>query len=136
MKKESKMNAKSYFLTMIFALPALILGRAAGNSDELIAGVARIVTLLLLVFIIIWTIRRLRNSGRSAWWTFALIPPATIFLLGYCFLAPSSKDHSDNSLHMYGIRAKSWWRITLIVFISLLLAYLSVLYYTFLSDGL
>lgn len=136
MKKESKMNAKSYFFTMVFALPALVLGRTIGNSDEFIAGLAQIITLVLLVFIVVWTVRRLRNAGRTAWWTFALIPPATIFLLGYCFFAPTSNKYSDEGIHLYGIRTKGFWRIALVVIISILLIYLSALYFTFLTDGL
>jgi uncharacterized membrane protein YhaH (DUF805 family) len=136
MKKEAKMNAPSYFFTLLFALPALSLGNLLGNSDELIAGFARVASLVLLIFVIIWTIRRLRNAGKSAWWTFALIPPATILLLIYNFFAPSSKEYPRSGFYMYGIRAKGFWRILLIVGISLFLAYLSILYITFLTDGM
>lgn len=136
MNKTSRMNNKSFVLTMLFVLPALVLGRAVGNSDEFINVIAQFITLTLLVFLIIWIICRLRNTGRSAWWTFALIPPATIFLLVYCLFAPSSKDQTDKSLYPYGIRAKGFWRILLIVLISIFLLYLSALYFTFLSDGI
>lgn len=136
MNKTSRMNNKSFALTMLFVLPAFVLGRAVGNSDEFINVLAQFITLTLLVFLIIWTIRRLRNSGRSAWWTLALLPPATIFLLAYCLFAPSSKEHTDKSLYPYGIRAKGVWRIISIVLISIFLLYLSALYFTFLSDGL
>lgn len=136
MDKKSKMNRLSYFLTMLFVLPAFVLGRTAGNSDELIAGVARILTLTLLVFIIVWTVRRLQNAGKSGWWTFALIPPATIFLLAYCFFAPSSEEQSSKGVSIYGITAKGFWRIASIVIISIFIVYISALYATFLSDGL
>jgi uncharacterized membrane protein YhaH (DUF805 family) len=136
MKKETKMNAKSYFFTIVLALPALALGRTVGNSDEFIAGIAQIISLILLVFIIIWTIRRLRNAGRSRWWTFALIPPATIILLAYCFFASSSEEHKSKIISFYGITAKGFWRIASIVVISIFLAYISAIYATFLSDGL
>lgn len=136
MKKEAKMNAPSYFFTMLFALPALSLSNVLARSNELISGFAVVASLVLLVFVVIWSIRRLRNSGRSAWWAFALIPPATILLLIYNFFAPSSKEYPSSGFYMYGIRAKGFWRILLIVGVSLSLAYLIILYITFLTDGL
>jgi len=66
----------------------------------------------------------------------SLIPPATIFLLGYCLAASSSKDNYDEKLYMYGIRTNGARRILLIILISLFLAYLSSLYITFMADGL
>ena len=136
MKKEAKMNASSYFFTMLFALPALSLSNVIARSDELFAPAGAITSVVLLILIIIWSIRRLRNSGRSAWWAFTLIPPATIFLLVYSFFAPSSKDYPSAGLHMYGIRTKGFWRILAIVLISLLLAYLIMLFTVFLTDGM
>jgi len=136
MKKEGKMNAPSYFFTMLFALPALSLGNVIARSDELFAPAGAITSVILLIFTIIWSIRRLRNAGRSAWWTFALIPPATILLLIYNFFAPSSKEYPSSGFYMYGIRARGFWRILLIVGISLFLAYLIILYITFLTDGM
>lgn len=136
MKKESKMNARSYFYTMLFALPTLSLGNFVGNTDELISGIARIFSLILLVFVIVWTVRRLRNAGKSSWWALALIPPATIFLIIYGLFAPSSSEHTERHLHMYGIRAKGFWRIAIITLISIFLLYLVLLYTTFLTDGM
>lgn len=136
MKKEAKMNAPSYFFTMLFALPALSLSNVISRSGELFAPAGAITSIVLLIFTIIWSIRRLRNAGRSAWWAFALIPPATILLLIYNFFAPSSKEYPSSGFYMYGIRAKGFWRILLIVGISLFLAYLIILYTTFLTDGM
>jgi uncharacterized membrane protein YhaH (DUF805 family) len=136
MKKEAKMNAPSYFFTMLFALPALSLSNVISRSDELFAPVGAITGFVLLVLTVIWSVRRLRNSGKSAWWAFALIPPATILLLIYNLFAPSSSEHPNYGFYMYGIRAKGFWRILLIVSISLFLAYLIALYITFLTDGM
>lgn len=134
--KSSRQNRKSYLLTMLFLLPAVSLSNIAARSDEMIAGIAKIAALILVVYLAIWSARRLRNAGKSAWWTLALIPPATIFLLLYNFFAPSSRENTDTSLYMYGIRAKGFWRIAGIAAISLFLAYLVVLFATFLTDGL
>lgn len=134
--KATRFNRKSYFWTMLFVLPALSIGNIIAREDELFAGVARLTSLVLLVLFVVWSIRRLRNAGRSAWWSFAVIPPATIILLGYSLFAPSSKEHTDTGLYMYGIRAKGIWRISLIVLISIFLIYLSALYITGLTDGL
>jgi uncharacterized membrane protein YhaH (DUF805 family) len=136
MKKESKMNARSYFYTMLFALPTLSLGNFVGNTDELISGIARILSLIILVFVIVWTVHRLRNAGKSGWWAFALIPPATILMIIYGLFAPSSPEHTERHLYIYGIRAKGLWRIMAITLISIFLLYMILLYVTFLSDGL
>lgn len=124
MSKSSKMNRKSYSLTMLFMWPALALSRAAGVSSSFIAPLSQIIAMVLLVYIIIWTIRRLKNTAKSAWWTLALIPPGTIFILAYCCFAHSSDDHQDKHLYMYGIRAQGFWRIAAIVLISMLLLYI------------
>lgn len=133
--KTARFNRKSYFWTMLFTLPAFSVGNIAARSAELIAGFAQLTSLIFAIFIVIWSIRRLRNAGKSGWWSFALIPPATIFLLGYELFAPSLKENTDTGLYMYGIRAKGW-RILPIVLISLLMVYLAFLYATFLTDGM
>lgn len=130
------MNAKSYASTMLFILPAFSLGNLVARSGEFIAGFGVLTSVVLLIFIVLWNARRLQNAGRSAWWTLALIPPATIFLLGHNLLASSKIEHADNKLYIYGIRAAGFWRITLISLVSLFLVYLSALYLTFLMDGL
>ena len=134
--KQERFNRKSYIWTMFFALPALSIGNVVARSSESIADFAKLTSLALAVFVIIWSIRRLRNVGKSGWWSLALIPPATIFLLAYSAITPSIKEYSDSDLYLYGIRAKGFWRISLIVAISLLLVYLTALYITFLTDGL
>lgn len=134
--KYERFNRKSYIWTMLFALPALSVGNVAARSNESIADFAKLASLVLAVFVIIWSIRRLRNAGKSGWWSLALIPPVTIFLIGYSAITPRLKEYSDRGLYMYGIQSKGFWRIALIVLISVFLIYLTVLYATFLSDGL
>jgi uncharacterized membrane protein YhaH (DUF805 family) len=121
---------------MLFTLPALSVGNVVARSDELVAGFAKLTSLVLLVLAVVWSVRRLRNAGKSGWWSFAIIPPATILLLGYNFFATSSKENTDTALYVYGIRAKGFWRLSCIIIVSIFLAYLSALYLTFLTDGL
>jgi len=120
---------------MLFTLPAFSISNIAARSDESIADFAKLTSLVLITFIIIWSVKRLRDAGKSSWWSLALIPPATIFLLIYGVLARSSENHPSSGLYIYGIRSKGFWKITSIATISLFLIYLSVLYITFLSDG-
>ena len=134
--RHTHFNRKSYIWTMLFALPALSVGNIVARSNESIADFAKLASLVLAVFVIVWSIRRLRNAGKSGWWSIALIPPATIFLLAYSAITPSLKEYSDSGLYMYGIRAKGFWRISSIVAISIFLIYLTALYVTFLTDGL
>ncbi|OGL30915.1 hypothetical protein A3F37_00540 [Candidatus Saccharibacteria bacterium RIFCSPHIGHO2_12_FULL_41_12] len=135
MKKVSTMNAKSYTASMLFVFPTFALCNTVAGSDEFIAGFAKPLSLILVIPIIIWTARRLRNTGHSGWWTLALIPPTTILLLPYALFAPSKPEHASKAFYMFGIRAKGW-RIGLIVVIAILLTYLTGLFITFLSDGL
>lgn len=135
MDKASRMNRLSYFFTMLFALPAISLGNLVARTDSFIAGFGVLGTLVLLPFLIIWTARRLRNSGHSAWWALGLIPPFTIFLLLFAIFAPEKSDSTEKSLYIYGVRAKGW-RILPIVLITLFLAYMMILFMAGLSDGL
>jgi uncharacterized membrane protein YhaH (DUF805 family) len=131
-----KMDRKSYIWTMLFALPAFAISNVTARSNESVADFAKIISLVLAVFVVIWSIRRLRNIGKSGWWSLALIPPATIFLVIYSAITPGHKEYSDGGLYMYGIRAKGFWKIAFIVVVTIFLLYLTVLFATFLTDGL
>lgn len=135
MDKTSRMNRLSYFLTMALLLPAISLGNLVARTESFIAGFGVIGSLILLPMLIIFTIRRLRNSGHSAWWTIALIPPFTIFLLLFNFFAPTDEKHGNKGVYIYGLQPRGW-KLLPIVLISLFLIYLILLFVAGLSDGL
>lgn len=134
MKIESKMNRLSYFLTMLFVLPAISLGNLVARTESFIAGLGVLGTLVLLPFLTLWTIRRLRNAGQSSWWAIALIPPFTVFLLIFTFFAPTRGEENPH-VFMYGIQAKGW-RLLPIILITLFLVWLVIVFAAGLSDGL
>lgn len=135
MDKSSRMNRSSYFLTMLFVLPAFSLGNLVARTDSFISGFGILGTLILLPFLVLWVMRRLRNSGHSSWWAIALIPPATIFLILFTLFAPSQEKYESKEVYVYGVRAKGW-RLLPIILISLFLLYLILLFMAGLSDSL
>lgn len=116
------------------------LGRAQSDSDftQGIMGVARILSLILTVIFIRFTIRRLHDANRSGWFSFFLLPPATLFFLIYLFIATGSEENkwgrSVAELRVFGIRAKGWAIIGVVLF-GLLFAYAAGLFATFLFDS-
>mgnify|MGYP003554684337 CR=1 FL=1 len=136
MTKEEKMNAKSFTATTLIVLPVISLGNLLGASDWFIAGFASIAAFVLMCFFIVWNVSRLRNAGKTSWWALALIPPLTLPLILYNCYASSAPQYKDKSLYMYGIRFEGFWRILLVVSITLFLVYLFMLFMTFLNDDL
>ena len=116
------------------------LGNAHSDSDftQGMMGIARIVALVLVGIYIRFTVRRLHDAGRSGWFTFFLLPPATLFFLIYLFtaqhIAPNRWGEPTSELRMFGVRAKGW-RIVGIVLIAIVLFYLAGLFATFFFDS-
>lgn len=143
-QKQSRQNRKSFITNSAFFLPVLAfgisLGRAQSDSDftQGVMGVARILSLVLTVIFIRFTIRRLHDANRSGWFSFFLLPPATLFFLIYLFTAKGSDENkwgnSTTKLRIFGIRAKGW-RIAGIVLVAILFCYLAGLFATFLFDN-
>jgi len=143
-RKQSRFNRDSFITNSVFFLPAIFFGIALGNTHsdsefaQGLAGIARVVTLVLIILYIRFTIRRLHDANRSGWFSFFLIPPFTLPLLIYLFVAtkdtPNKWGEPTKGLTMFGIRAKGW-RIAGIVPIALFIIYLSVLFATFALTG-
>lgn len=141
---KTRLSRKSYGWTMLFALPAFLLGANLGNAytgtpnEEMgVVAFARTTSLVLVVFIILWTIRRLHDANRSGWWSLFLLPPATLFFLLYVILAPGTSEKNKwgdepNQTRIFGIKIKGAARIAWITILSLFMIYLSVLYASFL----
>lgn len=143
-KKSSRLNKKSYLANLIFFLPAISFGINLGNSksdNEFYTGmivIAQMISLVLVTLFVIVTIHRLHDANRRGWYSFALIPPFTIFLLCYLLVATDEKankwgDHPEG-LTMFGIKAKGW-RFIPIVLIAIFMLYLAGLFATFLFDS-
>lgn len=143
-QNQSRQNRKSFILNSLFFLPAIVtgiwLGNAHSNSEftQGMMSIARISALILVVFYIRFTIRRLHDAGKSGWFSFLLLPPATLFFLIYLFLAHKSQPNKwgepASALRIFGIRAKGW-RIAGIVPIAIFLLYLAGLFATFFFDS-
>jgi uncharacterized membrane protein YhaH (DUF805 family) len=101
-------------------------------------GIARIVALLLVGIYIRFTVRRLHDAGRSGWFSFFLIPPATLFFLVYLFSAQESETIKwgapVSELRVFGIKANGW-RIVGIILIAIFMLYLAGLFATFFFDS-
>jgi len=142
--KQSRFNRDSFIINSVFFLPAIYFGIALGNAHsdseftQGVAGIARIVTLVLVILYIRFTVRRLHDANRSGWFSFFLIPPFTLPLLIYLLVAakgtPNKWGEPTKGLTMFGIRAKGW-RIVGIIPIALFMIYLSVLFATFAFTG-
>lgn len=101
-------------------------------------GLARVVALVLTAIYIRFVIRRLHDAGRRGWFSFFLIPPATLFFLIYLFSAhnaePNKWGEPVSELRMFGIRAQGW-RIAGIALIAIFMLYLAGLFATFFFDS-
>lgn len=143
-QKQSRQNRKSFITNSLFFLPPIVtgiwLGNAHSNSDftQGMMGIARIVALVLVGIFIRFTVSRLHDAGRSGWFSFLLIPPATLFFLIYLFFAEKTETNKwgepTSELQIFGIRAKGW-RIVGIVLVAVLLLYLAGLFATFFFDS-
>lgn len=141
---KKRLNQKSYLITMTFTLPAFIAANSYGRTlesqpDEFMqsfSGIARIVALILGVFIVVWTIKRLHDLGRNGWFALLLLPPLTIFLLVYALFAPSKDENrwgaSSQQWSFFGIRLKGTWRIITAIIVGIFMIYLAGLFLTFL----
>ncbi len=142
--KQSRLNRTSYLLNSLFFVPVISFGRALGNANtdsEFTSGmitVAQLFTLILLIPYIGFTIKRLHDANRSGWFSFALIPPFTIFLWVYLLIAGDKDTNKwgkpSSELVIFGLRVRGW-RIAIITLIAIFLAYLVVLFATFLFDS-
>lgn len=140
---QSRLNIKSYLANSLFFLPILSLGILLGNSQsdseftQAVMAFARLFSLVFTVIYFRFTYRRLHDANRSGWFSFALIPPFTIFLLFYLFTA--SKDGSNkwgepmSGLTIFGIRAKGW-RVLAIFAIAIFMTYLTAMFAMSLFD--
>lgn len=143
-QKQSRQNRKSFILNSLFFLPVIVIGISLGNArpnsdfTQGMMGIAQLVTLVLACIYIRFTVRRLHDAGRSGWFSFLLIPPATLFFLIYLFFAqkpePNKWGSPVSELKMFGICAKGW-RIAGIVIVAILMLYLAGLFAAFLFDS-
>lgn len=143
-QKQSRQNRKSFITNSLFFLPPIVtgiwLGNAHSNSDftQGMMGIARIVALVLVGIFIRFTVRRLHDAGRSGWYSFLLIPPATLFFLIYLFFAQTPETNKwgepTSELRIFGIRAIGW-RIIGVVLVAILMLYLAGLFATFFFDS-
>lgn len=142
--KQSRSNRKSFLLTMLFALPAFVMGtslvnKLAGTTFDSsgLSAFPKLTSFILAIFIVVWTIRRLHDASKSGWWSLLLLPPATLFFLIYAAATPSKSEENEwgqstEKLSIFGIRARGGWRITGITLLALFLTYLGLLYSSFL----
>lgn len=120
-----RLNNISYFLNVLLLFPVLVLGVSLGRvstAENLTDGeaglifIVQTISLLLVIPLVIWSIRRLHDIGKSGWFALFLIPPATMFLLVY--LCAAGYDKSENSkwgersdkLRLFGIEITNVWR--------------------------
>ncbi len=141
---KARLNQISYFWTMLFAFPAfsaaLSLARSVEgtvDSNMNVATFARATSIVLVVFIILWSVRRLHDGNKSGWRALFLLPPATLFFLIYLWILPSTKGENrwgeeSRISRIYGIRFKGGSRIAGIVSVTLFMIYLSGLFFSFL----
>ncbi|HXR50144.1 MAG TPA: DUF805 domain-containing protein [Verrucomicrobiae bacterium] len=143
-QKQSRLNRKSFIFNSLFFLPVIVtgiwLGNAHSDSDftQGMMGIARLVALVLAGIYIRFTVRRLHDAGRSGWFSFLLIPPATLFCLIYLVIAQKAESNKwgnpTSELRIFGIHARGW-RIAGIIIVAILLVYLAGLFATFFFDS-
>lgn len=141
-----RLNQKSYLLTMIFTLPAFVAANlyartSENQSDEFMlsfVGIARIVALSLAVFIVLWTVKRLHDLGRSGWFAFLLVPPFMIFLLVYLLVLPSKAENKwgapSRQWSFFGIKLKGVGRVFAATALGIFMLYLAGLFLTYLAQ--
>jgi uncharacterized membrane protein YhaH (DUF805 family) len=141
---QSRFSRKSYGWTILFVLPAFLLGANLGNAfngtpnEELgVVAFARLTSLVIAVFIVLWTIKRLHDANKSGWWSLLLLPPATLFFLVYVLLVPGTSNKNrwgdtSNESRVFGIKAIGIGRIASITLLVMFMFYLSALYASFL----
>lgn len=120
-----RLNNISYFLNVLLLFPVLVLGISVGRVPSTEAHttgemglifIIQSISLLLIIPLAVWSVRRLHDIGKSGWFALFLIPPATIFLLIY--LCAAGYDKSENSkwgehsekLRLFGIEITNVWR--------------------------
>lgn len=146
---KKRLNRLSYFLDLLILSPAFVLGIAIGrvpasldrSSSEIgLIFIAQIISLLLVIPLVVWTVRRLHDLGKSGWFSLFLIPPGTIFLLIYLFVASYDKnennkwgEHSEG-LRLFGIEAKNLWRFILIILVVFFMLLLCTIQYEIYSN--
>ncbi len=144
-----RLNRKSYVLSMVFALPVIVIGRivgvayidgAEGEFYQNFSAFAQLVTYVLLIPVIVWTVKRLHDLNKSGWFSLLIIPPFAILLLPYLLFTPGMKDENkwgepNKQLSFFGIRLKGLWRIISAALVGLLLLYFMLLFLTFLLDN-
>lgn len=145
--KTTRLNKISYLINIIVTLPVLVIGIAIGRSYEYVAyddqkgvaSIAQLISLVLAVIVVTWTIRRLHDIGKKGWYSFFLIPPFTVFFLIYLLVKSDQKtenkwgEHSE-SLRIFGIEANNIWRLLGIMAIVLFMTFLGMIFYGVLSS--
>lgn len=140
---KKRMDRKSYLISMLFVFPLFIISTALGRAydyapyetEQGFASMARIVALTLMVVVVVWSIRRLHDIGRSGWFSLLLIPPATLFFVIYALVAPAKNENNKwgdetTQVRVFGIKAKGVFRITSIVLTALLTSFISIVFYS------
>ncbi len=143
----SRLNRISYLIDILITLPVLGIGIAVGRSLEYVtyddqrgvAFIAQLISMILAVTVIVWTIRRLHDIGRQGWFSFFLVPPFTIFFLIYLLLAPHQEVENkwgkhSKTLRIFGIEAKNTWSLIGIMILVLLMTFLGTILYGILSS--
>lgn len=140
---KKRMDRKSYVISMLFVFPLFIISTALGRAydsapyetEQGFASLARIVALALMVVVVIWSIRRLHDIGRSGWFSLLLIPPATLFFVIYTLVASAKNEDNkwgvaSTQVRVFGIKAKGVIRISSIVLLALLTSFISLVFYS------
>jgi len=147
-KKDKRLNRVSYIINILITAPVLSLGIAIGRSAEYsqydyergVAFMAQIISMVFAAIVVIWTVRRLHDTGNSGWFSLLLIPPFTIFLWAYLLVV--NYDKSENNkwgkhsevLRLFGIKATNIWRLLAIMGIILMMTFFWVLLYEVVSS--
>ncbi len=146
--KDKRLNRWSYVINMLITVPVFSYAIAIGRSVDYVqhedekglVAIAQILSMILAVVIVVWTVRRLHDLGKKGWFALFLIPPFTILLWAYLLIGTYDKSsnnrwgvHSE-LLRLFGIKAKGAWRLLAIMGIFLVMTYLWVILYAVASS--
>jgi uncharacterized membrane protein YhaH (DUF805 family) len=133
---------------MLVTVPVLSIGTAVGRSAEYVqydeerglAFIAQVISIALAAIVVVWTVRRLHDIGKTGWFSFLLIPPFTVFLWAYLLIANYDKNENNKwgnhseKLRLFGIEATNLWRLFAIMTIVLLMTFLGFIFYSIYSS--